>query len=381
VAQAAIPDREFLNDIVANGGGSVKKCFQCANCAAVCKLSTGDAPFPRKQMHMAGWGMKNKLMADPTVFYCHQCKDCSTQCPRNAQPAETLAAVRLSLIKEFSVPSFFGKMMNDPKMAYLPFAIGAVFIGILVILGKLVGGHHEINPNVIHTVHYGAMLPHWTLEIIFSLAFFLGIGGAAAGGLKFWKAIDKSHPGDGSKGLALIPALIATAIELVSHNRFGKCGEDKTFKLWHMAIFYGFMGLMVVTGIVVIFAILGMYPLNSILHPLKIAGNLAGVALIVGCAGAIYRRMNAPETDGKGAYGDWLLLFILLGVGVTGMTTQAFRLFIDTPGLAYPSYFIHMVFNFVLLVFLPYTKFAHLFYRFLALTHARMRGLDIQPAD
>jgi quinone-modifying oxidoreductase subunit QmoC len=298
------PDQQFIKEVIANGGDSAKKCFQCANCTAVCELSSGDAPFPRKQMQLAGWGLKEKLAGDPTVWYCHQCKDCSVHCPRNAKPADTIGAIRLALINHFATPSFLGKIVSDRKMIVVPWLLAAAFIAFLVIAGKLFGGEPHINDNVIHSVHYGAMLPHWTLEILFSLAFFLGIGGAVAGGLKFWKGIDGANPGDRSKGQALIPALIATAQELIFHARFDKCNENKSFRLWHMMIFYGFIGLMIVTGIVVIFAIIGLYPLNSIFHPLKIAGNAAGIALIVGCIGAIMQRLNAGKTEGPGTYQD-----------------------------------------------------------------------------
>lgn len=362
------PDRKFLQDVMDHGGDSVKKCFQCANCTAVCGLSSSDAPFPRKQMQLAGWGLKEKLAADPSVWFCHQCKDCSVHCPRNAKPADALGGIRLALIKHFAVPGFMGSIMSDPK--YLPVAIAIPVVFMLVMLG--VAGSFAFPQG---PVHYSAWLPHIVLELMFSAAFFLGIGAAFAAGLRFWKTIDKAEPGDRSKGTGLVNAFIATFVELLTHTRFGKCEATKTFRIAHLLMFLGFAGLFVVTGLVVILAILDLYPLN-ITHPLKILGNAAALSLLTGCILAMANRLSASNTSGRGTYPDWLFLIVLLGVTITGITTQIFR-FAEVSSLAYPSYFVHMVFNFMLLVFLPYSKFAHLVYRFLALAHARLTGRDL----
>ena len=70
------PDRKFVEEIIAAGGGDLKHCMQCANCATVCELSDG-RPFPRKEMVWAQWGLKDRLVSDPDVWMCHQCNDCS----------------------------------------------------------------------------------------------------------------------------------------------------------------------------------------------------------------------------------------------------------------------------------------------------------------
>ena len=44
--------------------------------------------------------------------------------------------------------------------------------------------------------------------------------------------------------------------------------------------------------------------------------------------------------------------------------------------LAYPMYFVHLVFVFYVIAYLPYSKLAHLLYRPIAIIHAKNVGRD-----
>jgi len=45
-------------------------------------------------------------------------------------------------------------------------------------------------------------------------------------------------------------------------------------------------------------------------------------------------------------------------------------------GLAYPVYFIHLVFVFSLFLYLPYSKLSHIFYRAAAICFVKYSGRD-----
>ena len=99
------------------------------------------------------------------------------------------------------------------------------------------------------------------------------------------------------------------------------------------------------------------------------------MALVAGCILAIVQRLKNVETAGKSTDFDWLFLGILLTVGVTGIFVEALR-FAQIQQLGYVVYFIHLIFAFMLLVYLPYSKFAHLLYRTTAMVFAERYGRE-----
>lgn len=374
------PDRQFIDTLMARGGGDLKRCFQCATCSVICDLNDGLRPFPRKEMIWAQWGLKDRLMADPDVWLCHQCGDCSARCPRGARAGDVLAAVREQVVRHYAVPRFLTSWANGgatlPLVLLLPVVLLAAA---LLARGPLeqalgVGGEHGF---------YAEFFPHWLLIGFFSLFTGLAVVAAAVGMVRFWKAMRAADTADGGYGptVGILASLGRTAQAIFTHERFGRCTAQRPRRLAHLAAFYGFLALFVVTVWAVldlyvnpyVFGVASQYPFD-LLHPMKVVANVGGVLLVAGAVKAIVdRRRDVPGTPVSTSF-DWIFVWLLLAVGVTGFGTEAFRFTVapesGAASVAHAVYFVHLVVVFQLLVYLPYSKFAHVLYRTVAMVYA-----------
>jgi quinone-modifying oxidoreductase subunit QmoC len=370
------PDRAFVETLLASGGGDLKRCFQCATCSVVCDLSNG-RPFPRREMLWAQWGLRDRLVADPAVWLCHQCNDCSTRCPRGARPGDVLAAVRQQAIRHFAVPRFLATWVNGS--ATLPLVLLApvlLMAGALLArdpLARLLGTGPE------HGL-YAEFFPHWLLIGFFGLFTGLAAVAAVAGVGRFWRALRAADEAEGryvpTTGLGT--SLLRVLRALATHDRFARCGAQGGRRWAHLAAFYGFLALYVVT----IWAVIDLYvnpPLLGIasrypfglLHPMKLLANVGGLLLVYGAARAILdRRRRVDGTPASTAF-DWIFAWLLLAVGATGFAVEVLRFSVAPAqeALAHGVYLVHLVVVFQLLVYLPYSKFAHLLYRTAAMVY------------
>ncbi len=357
------PDIKFKKALMESSGSSLSECMQCGNCSAVCSLAPEERPFPRKEMIWAAWGLKDKLIANPDLWLCHQCGDCSSYCPRDVKPADVLASVRQQSYLQFARPAFMGKLLSKP--AWLPVAI---LIPVLIISAILMlAGTFTIPEG---SVNYSKFFPHAWLNGSFSLLFLISYGIAATGFVKFYRQM-KSHFPDSPKKTSFWKSVIQVKLEVLRHSKFADCNSQKTRRTAHFLVFYGFALLLLVTLYAIVAVIIGAYPL-ALSNPFKIIGNLASVMLLVGLGIFIYIRLFDKRVIGKSTYPDWLLLISFFLLTLSGILVQFARF--ENWGFAYHFYFFHLLCVWFVIIYLPYTKFAHMVYRFIALTFANGIG-------
>jgi quinone-modifying oxidoreductase subunit QmoC len=389
------PDEKFIRDVLRRGGESVKKCFQCGTCSVTCELSYAreGAAFPRRQILLTQWGQKDKVLRDPAIWQCHQCNDCSANCPRGVKPGDVLAAVRSVAVERFTPLSFVSRLFADPK--YLPIVFGIPAVILLALVAALQGLTFPEGE-----IEYDRFISSTAIEISAGLVAAYAVVVAALGVLRFWREMkpavgealaaapgdqdagaESAQPSDGpgamaarATGTGLGVSLASTAGDIALHSTFRECRTDR-LRFWgHLGVFYGTPLLLLAAGIAAIYTFIGAEVQRPPSDVAKIFGNLGGLLVFAGLALFVYNRLRAKKgTWGRGSYGDWFLLGIILLLVVTGAFMEVARYSGSGPA-AYSLYIVHLVLVFAAFVYAPHGKFAHTFYRAAALTFGKLRA-------
>lgn len=367
----AEPDLQFAKDLIAAGGTDLKKCYQCATCSVACKIAPDNEPFPRKEMIWAQWGLRDKLVNDPDVWLCHQCNDCSTLCPRGANPGDVLKAVRKMNIQENSWPSFLGKLVGEPGMMIVALGIPA-----LVVLALVHFSNGWTFPE--GQVKYPSFIYLPAVQVIYTAALLFAALSMVMSLRSYWDNLVKNaSAGYTGTPKPFIPSLIEALTEILPHTTFKDCEANNIRYSAHLMAFWGMIGLFITTAIVVFsFDVLHLAPPSQNgpgTIPIKILGNVSAIAFVIGLTIMVVRRLTAPEQAGNSSYFDWFFLLIIFGTGVTGLGAELVRWAGSAHG-AYVLYAVHLGFVLALFLYLPFSKFAHLGYRTVAIAWGKAYG-------
>jgi len=368
---AVIPSAEFRKELKARGGASAARCYQCATCSSVCELSPEDAPFPRRQMVLAQWGLADQLAGDPAVWLCHQCNDCSVRCPREAKPGDVMQAVRSLTVEKLATPHFMGSLVAKARTTW-PLLVGIPILFWILYLAALGRFEHmaEVGPNA----GWDHFVPHWMIySVYFPVAIFVTFV-AFSSGMRFWKLMGARASRSGSFVSGLTDALK----DVATHKRFASCDAARPRRWGHFWLLWGFMGAAITSAFLIV--VLYVPPFQEpiplpLSHWIKILGNLSAVALVVGGAWLWANRVQDGNRTGATTAFDSFFLYVVLAVIATGCFVEAGR-FVLAPQVASWLYVLHLGVVLCLFITFPYSKFAHLLYRTLAMVHERMSTPD-----
>jgi quinone-modifying oxidoreductase subunit QmoC len=275
------------------------------------------------------------------------------------KPADVLSAVRKMTYLHYARPRFLGVILSKPK--WLPVAL---LIPIVIIAGILLMAGTLTIPE--GPVLYSKFFPHAWLNSSFTLLTGISYGLAISGLVKFINDLNIQFSQKVSLKKFFV-SLFSFRKGILSHTKFSTCQTNHSRKWAHLLVFYGFILLLFVTAFAIVAAITHNYPLK-ITNPFKIAGNIAGIMLLVGLGIMMITRLFNNEESGRSDYTDWLLLLSLMLLTLSGIIVEAARF--QNWSLAYHLYFFHLVCVWFVIIYLPYTKFGHLLYRTVAMVYA-----------
>jgi quinone-modifying oxidoreductase, subunit QmoC len=390
------PAADFRDQLRGRGGETAGQCFQCATCSSVCELAPADAPFPRRQMLYVQWGLEDRLVGDPGPWLCHQCNDCNVRCPRDARPGDVMQAARSMAVQSFAFPRFMGRLVGNVRTSW-PLLIGIPILFWVVLLavttGLAVPAANPALPFLDGRFHYEEFVPHALIYVTYIAISLWVLAAAVISGRRFWKRLGEGAQRHGSFLANLLPALG----EIAAHSRFNKCTGGTTKRHYgHLLVMWGFVGAAVTSAILILYLyrqapIFSWIPLPQphdyplpLDHWVKWLGNISALALVVGAVLLLVNRARSDDPQvGRTTAFDRFFLWLVVAVIFSGVLTEVLR-FVAPPVTAVALYLLHLSLVMTLFVTFPYSKFAHILYRTLAMVHQRMAegapAAEDQPA-
>jgi heterodisulfide reductase subunit C/energy-converting hydrogenase Eha subunit A len=371
----------LLPELKEYGAVNVEQCFNCGNCTAICPMTDSEYPFPRDMIRLVQLGMEDKLAESLDPWMCYYCGDCSLTCPKEAEPGELMMATRRWLTAKYDFTGLAGKFYKSKVWEIGSMLAAAVLIVILAIFlhGPIVTDRVELNTfapvELIHTAD-------WIMAG--GLIFFIGINI-----FRMWNFVIRR----GTDYKVPLSVYITEAWHFILHlftqKRWGTCSEDLEIQQeknqermpWynHLLLVSGY-GLMLLLIMVFLpwFQTDEIYPITN---PQRWLGYYATVVLVYGAGAALYGRIRKNRPIHKFSHAsDWIFPILLLTVSITGILQHTFR-YMGLPLATYYTYVIHLAAAFPMLVLeVPFGKWAHLYYRPLAIYfhQVKTKALEIK---
>jgi citrate/tricarballylate utilization protein len=216
-----------------------------------------------------------------------------------------------------------------------------------------------------------AVFPHGLLVSIFGIAFVFAILAMTIGASRFRAAI-ASEQGSGG-GSALGAAMTLANLKGGGEGCYVRAGFDHppevTRRWFHHLTVYGFLLCFASTalGTFYHYALKAPAP-YAFTHPVVVLGTLGGIGLLIGPAGLIWlkRRHDRELLDASQSGLDRGFTWLLFATSATGLALMVWR---DTGAMPF-LLALHLGVVLALFLTLPYGKFVHGLYRYLALARS-----------
>lgn len=371
----------LLTDIRKYGHFDTNACYQCGSCTVVCDLAKDSVSFPRKMLQSALFGLKGLLRGSLEPWICYYCGDCSTTCPRETEPGEAMMTLRRWLTAQYDWTGLSAKMYRSKLWELGALFVVGAFMSFLIwyFHGPLVTERVELNTFApAHTVHTFDLIMFCVLAFFlftnaFRMYWFSMHQGKKANVFAVLKGFMEDgfgyteHQGEKVKiPLRMFLAEIQTLIvNFFTQKLFLSCKNNKGRWFKHFLLVSGYViMLLLVVAFLMWFQTDNIYPIT---HPQRWLGYYATIVLLYCTIEIIIGRIKKREQIHKFSdFSDWMFPVLLFLTTVSGILVHIFR-YMGLPLATYYTYAIHLVIAVAMLVIeVPFGKWAHLVYRPLA---------------
>jgi ferredoxin len=340
---------EFANEILKFGADDFKACFNCGNCTATCSLSTTDNSFPREMIRYSTIGLEDEIKASLKPWQCYYCGECSTQCPRQANPGELMMSLRRWLTAQYDWTGFSGLMYKSLFLSLAAFIL--VFAGVMAFAFS-VGFELE---RMMHFGHYFEIIAIGTVAVLILLPGIVRM---------WWYTILKPKI-----KVPFINYLKGTGdlfVHMFTQKRALGCDDNQFRWFEHFILVLAYLSLLFTTVFLDWFATGSMFVI--------VLGYVESLIIFVVTVDFVSSRVKKNKAVSKNSQpSDWFFVIWLLLMGLTAFLV---RLFIDLnlPEINKWLFLLHLT---VLvqwaLIIVPFGKWTHFLYRSFAMYIDRLK--------
>jgi heterodisulfide reductase subunit C len=357
-------DPELLHEIKAYGAVGIEKCFNCGNCTGICPLTSDEHPFPRNMIRLVEMGMKDRILESTDPWLCYYCGECSETCPKGAEPAETMMAVRRWLTAQYDHSGHSARLYTSEKAVWWTIIRIGLLPLIALVIFHWVTGFNWIVTDHVELNAFAPVMIVWVLVLLHGafLAYRLITGGVAMFQNVMGPVTRRTH----IPLTTYLQEAKTFIVHFATQKRWRDCGADHSRWLNHLLLVSGYV--IMLTLVVVFlwwFQTDNIYP---IYNPQRWLGYYATLVLIYASAEALVSRWQKKDQMHRFSHPtDWLFpAFILVG-SVTGILVHIFR-YAAWPWPTYIIYTIHIMAMVAMLdIEVGIGKWTHLLYRPMAM--------------
>jgi ferredoxin len=327
-------------------------------------------------------GLKDSLRQSLAPWLCHDCGECATTCPREANPRESMATLRHFLTAEYDWSGLSGRAFQSALWEFGALSgVGLLVLALFVcyhlyiarldvaFLTSTATGMEHMFPLMTYVTLAVFILPALAIASHAAHMFTLTMRRGAAGPVPF---------------RFFVEAVLSPFLKIATQKQILQCRTPARTRFWFLHAFLA-------SGCVLMFLIKFFFlrwfqtdQIYGLLHPQRWLGYIGAAFLLIGCTDILVKRIRRREPGYKRShFSDLILPVLLVLTALSGIAVHILRYTGFALGAHY-AYAVHlMIVVPMVVVEVPLGKTSHVIYRPLALYLAavRERALRHQLAE
>ena len=374
-------DPELLKEVRKYGKFDTSACLDCGGCTITCALSSNETIVsPRICLQYVRTGLRKRLLNSLDPWLCYYCGDCSTSCPRQADPGETMMTLRRYFTANYDWTGLAKKLYTSKVWEF-----AAIFLlaGIVFLVWALLPGLGL--PTTSEGMSFNDLAPAEIVHFIDMVVAILLAGLLLSFVFNMYLKTLKSD-----KSLKIPLKLYFTEMGNMVFNfvfqwRFSQCEKDTKslfkqlregkYNYWitHFLLMSGYALLF----LMIVFFLEWFQGNDESYHwwnVQRILGIYGTIMLIFGTIYFLIRRIKKDTEKSKFSHTtDWTFVILLLLTTLTGIAIFICRIK-NLPLVGFYMYLIHLMVAIPMLIIeVPFSKWAHLAYRPVAIYFYRIK--------